>query len=82
MLIPKLPFARLAREIAQKYFRNNDAVRMTADSLAALQIASEDYLTRMFEDANLCAIHAKRVTILVRDMRLAWRIRGFGQSLY
>lgn len=42
----------------------------------ALQESAEDYLVGLFEDANLCAIHAKRVTIMVKDLQLARRIRG------
>jgi histone H3 len=49
---------------------------MNSHALAAIQEASEAYLTSLFEDANLCAIHAKRVTIMPKDMQLARRIRG------
>lgn len=45
-------------------------------ALAALQEASEAYLVGIFEDTNLCAIHAKRITIMPKDMQLARRIRG------
>jgi histone H3-like centromeric protein A len=41
-----------------------------------LQEATEAHLVGIFEDTNLCAIHAKRVTIMPRDMQLAKRIRG------
>lgn len=44
--------------------------------MLALQEAAEAYLVGLFEDTNLCAIHARRVTIMVRDMQLARRIRG------
>ena len=47
----------------------------------ALQEAAEAYLVHLFEDSNLCAIHAKRVTIFVKDIQLARRIRGFSESL-
>jgi histone H3 len=50
--------------------------RFQSHALLALQEASEAYLTSLFEDSNLCAIHAKRVTIMPRDMQLARRIRG------
>ena len=73
MLIPKLPFQRLVREIAQD-FRTD--LRFQASALAALQEASEAYLVGLFEDTNLCAIHAKRVTIMAKDVHLARRIRG------
>jgi len=54
--------------------------RFQAEALAALQIAAEDYLVGLFEDANLLAIHARRVTIMPRDMQLARRIRGEDKS--
>jgi histone H3 len=50
--------------------------RMQANALLAMQEAAEAYLVRLFEDSNLCAIHAKRVTILPKDIQLARRIRG------
>jgi histone H3 len=73
LLIRKLPFQRLVREVAQDF--KSDA-RFTSLSLLALQEASEAYLVGLFEDTNLCAIHAKRVTIFPKDMQLARRIRG------
>ncbi|KAI1307020.1 histone H3.3 type 2 [Halotydeus destructor] len=72
-LIRKLPFQRLVREIAQAY---RDDLRFQSAAIGALQEASESYLVGLFEDTNLCAIHAKRVTIMPKDMRLARRIRG------
>jgi histone H3/H4 len=57
------------------------AVRQS-EALLALQEAAEAYLVRLFEDANLCAIHAKRVTIRPQDIRLARRIRGFSEALF
>ena len=50
--------------------------RIQSNALFALQEASEAYLVSLFEDVNLCALHAKRVTIMVADMQLARRIRG------
>ena len=73
LLIRKLPFQRLVREIV-KDFKTD--LRLQASAIMALQEASEAYLIRLFEDTNLCAIHAKRVTIMPRDMQLARRIRG------
>jgi len=79
MLLRKLPFQRLVREIFLEHFAINDQqIRWQASALEALQVAAEDYLIRLFEDANLCAIHAKRVTIMPRDMQLARRIKGPG----
>ena len=52
--------------------------RWTAEALLAMQEVAEDYIVHLFEDCNLCAIHAKRVTIMPRDIQLARRIRGPG----
>jgi histone H3 len=73
LLIRKLPFQRLVREIAQSF--KND-LRFQSTAILALQEAAEAYLVALFEDTNLCAIHAKRVTIMPRDIQLARRIRG------
>jgi len=73
LLIRKLPFQRLVREIAQDFKQD---IRFQSTALLALQEASEAYLVGLFEDTNLCAIHAKRVTIMPKDMQLARRIRG------
>jgi histone H3 len=72
-LIRKLPFQRLVREVAQEFKTD---LRFQASAITALQEASEAYLAGLFEDTNLCAIHAKRVTIMPKDMSLARRIRG------
>ena len=73
LLCRKLPVARLIREIAQD-FRTD--LRFQASAIGALQEAMEAYMVKLFEDTNLCAIHAKRVTIMPKDMQLARRIRG------
>ena len=73
LLIRKLPFQRLTREIVVE-FREN--IRSSSTSLLALQEATEYFLTQTFEDANLCTIHSKRVTILPKDIALVKRIRG------
>jgi histone H3 len=73
LLIRKLPFQRLVREIAQE---QKVDVRFQSTAIMALQEAAEAYLVSLFEDTNLCAIHAKRVTIQPKDMQLARRIRG------
>eukprot|EP01099_Mayorella_cantabrigiensis_P002734 TRINITY_DN2209_c0_g1_i1.p1 TRINITY_DN2209_c0_g1~~TRINITY_DN2209_c0_g1_i1.p1 ORF type:complete len:206 (-),score=49.95 TRINITY_DN2209_c0_g1_i1:151-768(-) len=75
LLLKKAPFIRLVREIAQDTSKAGD-VRFQVKAIDALQEASEAYLVQLFEDTNLCAIHAKRVTIMDRDMKLARRIRG------
>ena len=72
LLIRKLPFQRLVREIATEY---KSDLRFQSSAVLALQEASESYLVGLFEDTNLCAIHAKRVTIMPKDMQLARRIR-------
>merc|ERR1739845_137734 len=69
----KLPNQRLVREIAQDFKTD---LRFQSSALMALQEASEAYLVGLFEDTNLCAIHAKRVTIFPKDIQLARRIRG------
>lgn len=79
LLIRKLPFARLVREIANEEFSGAnfpEGIKWQTDAMMALQEASESYLTHLFEDTNLNAIHAKRVTILTKDVQLARRIRG------
>ncbi|XP_027466774.1 histone H3.3 isoform X1 [Callorhinus ursinus] len=80
LLIRKLPFQRLVREIAQDFKTD---LRFQSAAIGALQLflvpsqeASEAYLVGLFEDTNLCAIHAKRVTIMPKDIQLARRIRG------
>ena len=73
LLIRKLPFQRLVREIANDF--KND-LRFQSAAVLALQEAAEAYMVGLFEDTNLCAIHAKRVTIMPKDMQLARRIRG------
>ena len=73
LLIKKLPFQRVVREIAQDF---NSNLRFQASAVVALQEATESYIVGLFEDTNQCAIHAGRVTIMPKDMKLARRIRG------
>lgn len=70
LLIRKLPFQRLMREIAQDFKTD---MRFQNSAVVALQEAIEAYLVGLFEDTNLCAIHAKRVTIMPKDIQLANR---------
>lgn len=72
-LIRKLPFQRLVREMAQDF---KTELRFQSSALAALQEAAEAYLVGLFEDANLCAIHGGRVTLMPADIQLSRRIRG------
>ena len=73
LLLPKIPFQRLVREIAQDF---KPDLRFQSTAVLALQEAAEQYLSKLFEDANLCAIHARRVTVMCSDMQLARRVRG------
>ena len=75
----KLPFQRLCREIANQMAAENPEhanFRWQSQAILALQEASEAHLVGLFEDTNLCAIHAKRVTIMRKDMQLARKLRG------
>lgn len=73
VLIKKLPFQRLVKETAQDL---KPGLRFQSTAVEALQQAAEAYLTELFEEVNLCALHAGRVTIMLRDIRLARRICG------
>jgi len=80
LLIRKLPFQRLGtffaylvRELAHEF---KQELRFQSSAVLALQEAAEAYLVSLFEDTNLCAIHARRVTIMTKDLQLARRIRG------
>ena len=89
-MIRKLPFQRLVREIAQGMFNSLSVLelfltlhldyktdlRFQSSAVMALQEAAEAYLVSLFEDTNLAAIHAKRVTIQPKDLQLARRLRG------
>lgn len=78
LLIRKAPFQRLVREIADEVCSEEmkGHLRFQSTAVLALQEAGEAYLIGVFEDANLCAVHAKRVTIMPKDIQLARRIRG------
>ena len=79
LLIRKLPFARLVREIANNEVSMTkfpEGVRWQSQAVVALQEAAESYLVRLFEDSNLEAIHGGRVTIQAKDIQIARRIRG------
>lgn len=71
LLIRKLPFQRLVREVAQDFKTD---LRFRSTAIDALQEASEAYLVHLFEDANLAAIHAKRITVMPKDIQLAKRL--------
>ena len=69
----KLPFQCLVCEIVQGF---NAELRVTPVMVLALQEAAEAYLVQLLEDSNLCAIHAKCITILPKDIQLARWIHG------
>lgn len=74
LLIKKLAFQRIVREIALDFMNN---VRFQVLAIEALQEATEAYIIDLFEDTNLCAKHAKRITISPKDIKLSRRIRGY-----
>ena len=73
LLIRRLPFQRLVRKIAQDY---RSRLNFASGAILALQEAAEAYLVGLFEDTNLCVIHAKCITIMPKDIQLARRILG------
>ena len=82
-LIKRTPFQKLIREISQEYRVCRDGpgtpsiqVQFQSTAIAVLQEAAENFIAGLFKDVNLLAVHAKRVTIMPRDIRLALRIRG------
>jgi histone H3 len=81
LLIHKMPFQHLAREVLQDLTKIgsipcHDVSCFQSTSLLAMQESVEAFSVGFFEDANLCAIHAKRVTIMPKDMQLLLQIRG------
>ena len=75
LLIRKLPFQRLVKEITTNMFPLSN-YRFQSSGLLALQEAAEAYIVFLLTDANLCAIHAKRVTLMKKDIDFSRRIRG------
>ena len=73
LLIRRLPFQRLVREIIQEI---NINLQVAPATIGALQEAAEAYLVGLLEDTNLCAIHARRVTIMPKDIQLACHIHS------
>jgi histone H3 len=73
LLLPRAPFMRLVKDITEK---TDHQLRFQSQAIQALQEATEAYIVGLFEDTNLCAIHAKRQTVMKKDMELARRIRG------
>ncbi|KAJ9171495.1 hypothetical protein P3X46_014856 [Hevea brasiliensis] len=77
LLIPAASFIRVVKSITGEY--SQEVNRWTAEALVALQEAAEDFLVHLFEDGMLCAIHAKRVTLMKKDIELARRLGGKGR---
>ena len=73
--INKKAFSKLVAEITETMFPEQ-GIRFSLRGIAALHVASEDYLVGLFEDSYLCALHAKRVTLMKKDISLARRLRG------
>ena len=80
LLIPRLPFNKLVRDLAYEILKEemgeNAKLQFQASALDGLQEATEHYLVKLLEDSNLNAIHANRVTVQPKDIKLARRIRG------
>lgn len=75
--IPKASFHRLVREITLAYSPPDGfSIKYQVAALIALQEAAESYLVNLFEDGNRCTTHAKRVTLMPRDVDLARHLRG------
>ena len=74
LLIPRKPFRRLCFEIARKQ-SNNENIRFQRNALEALQEGAEAYIIGMIEDSQLCCLHAKRITLMQKDIQLATKIR-------
>ncbi|KAB1219595.1 histone H3-like centromeric protein HTR12 [Morella rubra] len=77
LLIPAAPFIRIVKQLSFQF--SPSISRWTAEALVALQEAAEDFLVHLFEDAMLCAIHGKRVTLMKKDFELARRLGGKGR---
>ena len=82
-LIKRSPFQKLIWEISQEYCicpqgpgTLSMQVRFQSTAIAALQEAAENFIVGLFEDINLLDVHTKRVTVMLRDIQLALRIRG------
>ncbi|CCE65923.1 hypothetical protein TPHA_0N01420 [Tetrapisispora phaffii CBS 4417] len=76
LLISKIPFARLVKEVTEQFTTEEQNFRWQSMAILALQEASEAYLVGLLEHTNLLALHARRITVMRKDMQLARRIRG------
>ena len=75
LLIRKLPFQRLVREIV--YEMKDKSYRFTPQGLLALQEAAESFLVKVFDQCNHISIHGKRTTVMVKDIQLWKRLHNF-----
>lgn len=73
LLLPRAPFQRIVKSICMEI---DNTLRCSSQGLLALQEATEAYMVGIFEDASLCCVHAKRMTLRKQDLELARRIRG------
>ena len=73
LLIPRLPFRKIVKEMASK---TSSDIRFQSSAMNALQEATEAFIVGIIEDGMLCTIHAQRVTLMAKDVALAARIRG------
>ena len=71
LLIPKLPFHRLVKEVAGTI----GPYRFETTAILALHEATEAFLVQLFKDADQCRYHSKRKTLMVKDLQLARRVR-------
>nr|QOU11634.1 centromere specific histone H3 variant [Onobrychis viciifolia] len=77
LVIPAAPFIRCVKQITNNV--SMQVSRWTPEAVVALQEAAEDYVVKLFGDGMLCAIHARRVTLMKKDFELARRLAGIGR---
>ncbi|XP_017405365.1 histone H3-like centromeric protein cnp1 isoform X2 [Vigna angularis] len=77
LLIPAAPFIRCVKQITHQF--STEVSRWTPEAVIALQEAAEECLVHLFEDGMLCAIHARRVTLMTKDIQLARRLGVIGR---
>ena len=79
LLIPKLNFQRLIKEILHvecKELHLGHSKKIQSTAVLALQHAAEQYVTELFEKSQQAAIHGKRVTVVPQDLQLVLNFRG------
>ncbi|CAG9322295.1 unnamed protein product [Blepharisma stoltei] len=80
LLLGKKAFKKLLLDVSLGLTKDS-SLKWSKLAVEAMQHSAEDFLVGLFEDSNLCSLHAKRVTLLVKDMQLARRIRGRFEKL-